>query len=111
MEVTRGDVVLMLTPGDIGKPRPGVIVQADDLGATTTSVLVCPMSSDLSNFRHSRPVIEPTAANGLRLRSQIMTDKVSPLRRDRTRRVIGSLDTESTERLNSALLVVLGLAR
>ena len=51
------------------------------------------------------------AANGLRLSSQIMTDKVNPLRRDRIRRVIGSLDTESTERLNSALLVVLGLAR
>jgi mRNA interferase MazF len=56
-------------------------------------------------------VVEPSAANGLRLPSQIMTDKVNPLRRDRIRRVIGSLDAESTERLNSALLVVLGLAR
>ena len=111
MEVNRGNVVLVAGPGDIGKPRPGVIVQADQLGDTTTSVLACPLSSDLSDFRRSRPVVEPSAANGLRLRSQIMTDKVSPLRRDRIRRVIGSLDAESTERLDSALLVVLGLAR
>jgi mRNA interferase MazF len=109
--VNRGDVVLVVVSGDIGKPRPGVIVQADELGDTTTSVLVCPMSSDLSDFRRSRPVIEPSAANGLRLRSQVMTDKMSPLTRDRVRRMIGSFDAESTERLNSALLVVLGLAR
>jgi mRNA interferase MazF len=111
VEVNRGDVVLVVAPGDIGKPHPGVIVQADELGDTTTSVLVCPLSSDLSDFRRTRPVVEPSAANGLRLPSQIMTDKVSPLRRDRIRRVIGSLNAESTERLNSALLVGLGLAR
>jgi mRNA interferase MazF len=109
--VNRGDVVLVVAPGDLGKPRPGVIVQADELGDTTTSVLVCPLSSDLSDFRRTRPVVEPSAANGLRLPSQIMTDKVNPLHRGRIRRVIGSLDAESTERLNSALLVVLGLAR
>ena len=109
--MNRGDVVLAVSPGDLGKPRPGVIVQADELGDTTTSVLVCPLSSDLSDFRRTRPVVEPSAANGLRLPSQIMTDKVNPLRRDRIRRVIGSLDAESTERLNSALLVVFGLAR
>jgi mRNA interferase MazF len=110
LEVIRGDVVLVVASGDLGKPRPGVIVQADELGDTTTSVLVCPLSSDLSDFRRTRPVVEPSAANGLRLPSQIMTDKVNPLRRDRIRRVTGSLDAESTERLDTALLVVLGLA-
>jgi mRNA interferase MazF len=98
-------------PGDIGKPRPGVVVQADELGDQTTSILICPMSSDLSDFRRTRPLIQPSAANGLRLRSHAMTDKVSPVRRDRIRRVIGSLDAQSTEALNGALLVVLGLAR
>jgi mRNA interferase MazF len=104
LEVKRGDVVLTVMPGDIGKPRPGVVVQADELGDQTTSILICPMSSDLSDFRRTR-------ANGLRLRSHAMTDKVSPVRRDRIRRVIGSLDAQSTEALNGALLVVLGLAR
>jgi mRNA interferase MazF len=56
-------------------------------------------------------VVEPSATNGLRLRSQIMTDKINALRRDRIRQVLGSLDDEASERLNSALIVVLGLAR
>jgi mRNA interferase MazF len=109
--VKRGDVVLLVAQGDMGKPRPGVIVQADELGDTTNSILVCPMSSDVTEFHRVRPVVEPSAANGLRLRSQIMTDKINALRRDRVRRVLGSLDDEVSERLNSALLVVLGLAR
>jgi mRNA interferase MazF len=109
--VKRGDVVLLVAQGDIGKPRPGVIVQADELGNTTNSILVCPMSSDVSEFHRVRPVVEPSATNGLRLRSQIMTDKINALRRDRVRRVLGSLDDEASARLNSALFVVLGLAR
>ena len=107
----RGDVVLAVAPGDLGKPRPGVIVQSDDLGETTSSVLVCPMSSDLSDVRRTRPSIEPTFGNGLRVRSQIMTDKVNALRRDRIRRVIGTLDADDTDELDRALLIVLGLAR
>jgi mRNA interferase MazF len=109
--VKRGDVVLLVAQGDMGKPRPGVIVQADELGDTTNSILVCPMSSDVSEFHQVRPVVEPSATNGLRLRSQIMTDKINALRRDRIRQVLGSLDDEASERLNSALFVVLGLAR
>jgi mRNA interferase MazF len=109
--VKRGDVVLLVAQGDMGKPRPGVIVQADELGDATTSVLVCPMSSEVTELHRLRPVVEPTANNGLRLRSQIMTDKINALRRDRVRQVLGSLDDEASEQLDSALLLVLGLAR
>ncbi|MCD0423493.1 type II toxin-antitoxin system PemK/MazF family toxin [Rubrivivax sp. JA1024] len=111
MEVKRGDVVMLVASGDIGKPRPGVVVQADELGDTTTSILVCPMSSDLTEFRHTRPLVEPTVENGLRLRSQIMTDKLTALRRDRIREVLGRLDDMTQNRLDTALLIVLGLAR
>lgn len=107
----RGDVVLVVLQGDIGKPRPGVVVQADELGDATSSVLICPMSSDVTKLHRLRPVIEPTATNGLRLRSQIMTDKINALRRERVRRVLGTLDEEVIARLDSAFLVVLGLAR
>jgi mRNA interferase MazF len=40
-----------------------------------------------------------------------MTDKMLALRRDRIRRVIGRIDPQTSERLDRALLVVLGLAR
>jgi mRNA interferase MazF len=109
--VKRGDVVLMVVPGELGNPRPGIIVQADELGESTTSVLVCPMSSDVQNNVRLRPVIQPSAGNGLRVHSQIMTDKMLALRRARLKRVLGSIDSEASDRLDRALLIVLGLAR
>jgi mRNA interferase MazF len=109
--LNRGDIVLIVTPGELGKPRPAVVVQADELGAATTALIVCPMSSERGPSEHLRPSVEPTETNGLRFRSQIMTDKIVALPRHRIRRVIGSLDARVKERLDRALLVVLGLAR
>lgn len=111
MEVKRGDVVLIVVPGELGRPRPGIIVQADELGNNTTTILVCPLSSDTDTIANPRlrPLIEPHPANGLRVRSQIMTDKMLAQRRDRIRQVIGTIDSETSDRLNVALLLVMGL--
>jgi mRNA interferase MazF len=111
MEIARGSVVLMVVTGDLGRPRPGIVVQSDDLGADTFTVLICPSTSDIDMSRLLRPIVEPTEINGLRLQSQLMTDKLMPLRRDRIRRVIGKLEPDALDALNRALLVVLGLAR
>jgi mRNA interferase MazF len=112
MEVKRGDVVLMVVPGDLGRPRPGIIVQADQLGDDTTTVLACPLSSDVEANPNPRirPIIEPATDNGLRISSQIMTDKLFAQRRERVRRVIGTIDSEMRSRLDAALLIVLGLS-
>lgn len=109
----RGDVVLMVVPGELGRPRPGIIVQADELGDNTTTILACPLSSDVQAVPNPRlrPIVEPTVANGLRVRSQIMTDKILSQRRERVRQVIGAIDPETSGRLDTALLLVLGLAR
>jgi mRNA interferase MazF len=98
-------------PGDLGRPRPAVIVQADELGSTTTTVLVCPISSYVDERLPIRPIIDPSSQNSLRERSQIMTDKLLALRRDRIRQVIGGLDPNNVDALDRALLTVLGLAR
>jgi mRNA interferase MazF len=113
MEVKRGDIVLMVVPGELGRPRPGIIVQADELGGNTTTVLACPLSSDVQANPNPRlrPLIHPSPGNGLRARSQIMTEKLLAQRRERVRRVIGSIDPETSDRLDAALLLVLGLAR
>jgi mRNA interferase MazF len=102
-------VVIVVISGDLGKPRPAVIAQADELGDETNSVIICPLSSEIAGTSHLRPIIEPTAANGLRVRSQIMTDKLIALSRKRVRRVVGALDKNACERLDQALLLVLGL--
>lgn len=107
----RGDVVLMISPRELGKPRPGIVVQADELERGTTTVLVCPLSTDIRHSPRLRPTIEPNADNGLRTRSQVMTDKIAALRRDRIRAVLGTLDSETIDRVDRALLIVLGLAR
>ena len=107
----RGDVVIVVAPGELGKPRPAVVVQADELGNATTSVIVCPLSSAIARAGRIRPVLEPTPANGLRARSQVMTDKITALRRDRVRGSVGRLDPDQTARLDRALLLVLGLAQ
>ncbi len=107
----RGDVVLVVVPSELGRPRPGVIVQADEFNKELSTIFVCPISSDLQDKLPLRPIIEAKPSNGLRLRSQIMTDKMIALRQDRIRRVIGHVDTETSEHLDRALLVLLGLAR
>jgi mRNA interferase MazF len=109
--VKRGDVVLVVVPGDLGRPRPGVIVQADGFSKDLSTVFVCPVSSDVQEKLPLRPIIEAEPTNGLRLRSQIMTDKMLALRKDRVRQTIGHIDAETSEQLDRALLVVLGLAR
>jgi mRNA interferase MazF len=106
----RGDIVLVVLQGELGKPRPGIIVQADELDGSS-STIVCPMSSHVDAANRMRPVVAPTIQNGLLVHTQIITDKLNTLRRDRIKRVIGTLDSDSCERLNSALLLVLGLAR
>ena len=106
----RGDVVLVVLQGELGKPRPGVIVQADELDGLA-STIVCPMSSHIDATNEMRPVIAPSVQNGLLVETQIMTDKLNTLRHDRVKRIIGTLDSDARERLNSALLLVLGLTR
>ena len=106
----RGDVVLIVAPGELGKPRPAVVVQADELGDETTAVVVCPMSTDIRQFERVRPVVSPSAMTGVRVPSQIMTDKIVALPRTRIRRVVGRLDLPARQMLDQALLFVLGLA-
>lgn len=110
MEVKRGDVVVV-AHGDFGRPRPAVVVQADELGEATTTLLVCPLTSDFTENLPIRPSVEPKAENGLRVESQIMTDKMLAIPRDHVRQHIGKIDSETRGRLDIALLIVLGLAR
>ena len=85
-------------------------MQTDALLAAQASVVVCQMTSDLSNAPDFRVTIEPTERNGLRERSQVMADKPVTIRRKRVGRTIGRLDNADIVRLNIALAFVLGLA-
>jgi len=106
----RGDVVTVAATGDYRKPRPAVIVQTDALPAAHASVVLCQMTSECSDAADFRVTIDPTAKNGLRVRSQVMADKPVTIRRERIGRQVGHLDDKDIARLNIALAFVMGLA-
>jgi mRNA interferase MazF len=106
----RGDVVTVAAAGDYGKPRPAVIVQTDALPPAHASVVVCQMTSELSEAPEFRVTIEPTKRNGLREQSQVMADKPVTIRRERIGQLVGRLDEHDIARLNVALAFVMGLA-
>ncbi len=107
----RGDVVLAVLPGDYGKPRPVLVVQGDVLNeAGHASVMVCPLTGYLSGLRRTRLRVDPAQANGLEKPSEVMVDKVTAVRSDKFRDVIGRLDDDTMRRLDGPLLVALGLA-
>lgn len=106
----RGDVVTVAVAGDYGKPRPAVIVQTDALPARHASVVVCQMTSEPGQPADFRIPVEPSTANGLRERSEIMADKPVAIRRERIGRRIGQLEHGDIARLNVALAFVMGLA-
>jgi mRNA interferase MazF len=106
----RGDVVTVAATGDYGKPRPAVIVQTDALPAKHASIVVCQMTSELSEAPEFRVTVEPTEGNGLRARSQVMADKPVTIRRERIGQQVGRLDEQDIARLNVALAFLMGLA-
>ncbi len=106
----RGDIVVVAAPGDYGKPRPAVVVQADALTESGIgSVILCLLSSTLVEAPLIRLTVEPTPENGLRQSSQIMVDKLLAVSHERITEVIGPIDDEQLLRLNRTLAFVVGI--
>ena len=100
----RGDVVLVA----LGKPRPAIVVQSDDV-PTPMELLLCPLSTTSPDELVYRPTVQPTLGNRLKSPSQMMTDKVGPIPFSKIGAVIGRLDDSDLLNLNVALAVILGL--
>lgn len=103
-------MVTVAAAGDYGKPRPAVVVQTNAFPDTHMSVIVCQMTSELSNAPDFRITIDPSDANGLRVRSQVMADKPVTIRRERIGKTIGRLGADDIKRVSVALAFVMGLA-
>ena len=105
----RGDVVIVSLSGDYGKMRPAVVVQHDLVNAEHASVVVCPLSSHRIDAPLFRIDLEPTPQNGLEKPSQIMVDKISAVKRERLRQVVGHLDDAAMVQVSRSLALWLGL--
>jgi mRNA interferase MazF len=106
----RGDVVTVAVAGDYGKPRPAVIVQTNALPDSHESVIICQMTSLITDAPTFRVTVEPSHSNGLRLKSQIMADKPIAVRRNRIGQTIGRLGAADIGSLNVALAFIMGLS-
>ncbi|MEY9142033.1 type II toxin-antitoxin system PemK/MazF family toxin [Bradyrhizobium elkanii] len=105
----RGDLVTISAQGDYGKPRPAVIIQSDVLNAAD-SVLVVMLTGTIADAPFYRLTIEPATANGLKVVSQIMVDKVLAYPRAKCGPVIGHLSGAEMLALSNMLSVMIGLA-
>ena len=104
----RGDLVLASAPGAYGKPRPHLVVQAEAVASVVDSVVLCPVTSD-RQLAPIRVLVAPTPATGQRRPSGVLTDKPVTVPREKLMQTIGSLRAADMERVDGALMLVLGL--
>ena len=105
----RGDLVTVALQGDLGKPRPALVIQSD-LFDTHPSVTILPVTGELRVAPLFRISVNPSELNALAKPSQVMVDKPQSVAREKIGAVIGRLDDETMLAVNRALAVFLGFA-
>lgn len=106
----RGDIYSISAPGDFGKPRPAVIVQADALTRQDiASIIICPFTGTIREAPLFRILVEPSPENGLSKSSQIMVDKVQAVALKRVGQHVGTINDEQRIQLNRTLAFVMGI--
>ena len=106
----RGDFVSIAVQGDFGKPRPALVIQADQFNMHA-SVTVLPITSTLVAAPLLRISVLPTTENGLQKPSQVMIDKAITIKRDKIGQTIGRIDSNTLVEVERCLAVFLGIAK
>jgi mRNA interferase MazF len=106
----RGDLVTVAMQGDFGKPRPALVIQADQFNEHMT-VTVLPITSTLVTAPLLRITIHPNEANGLRKPSQVMIDKIMTVMHDKISPAFGRIDADTLIEIERCLAVFLGIAK
>lgn len=107
----RGDFVTIAMQGDFGKPRPALVIQADQFGEQAT-VTVLPVTSALVVAAPLlRIKVQPSAENGLQKPSQVMVDKAMTVKRDKVGPAFGRIDEDALVEVERCLAVFLGIAK
>lgn len=106
----RGDFVTIALQGDFGKPRPALVIQADQF-SEHPSVTVLPVTSTLLAAPLLRITVNPGAESGLQKPSQVMIDKPMAVKRDKVGPAIGRIDADTMIEVERSLAVFLGIAK
>ena len=105
----RGNLVLVATPGDYGKPRPALIVQTD-LFLEHPSLTICLLTSHIKQTPLFRYSLDPDADNGLSTISQVQIDKVMTIPREKIGAAIGRLPDKQMSEITKLLALWIGIA-
>jgi mRNA interferase MazF len=105
----RGDLVTVAVQGDFGKPRPALVIQANQF-SEHTSVTVLPVTSTPVAAPLLRITVQPNAENGLQKPSQVMVDKAMTVKRDKLGPAFGRIDANVMVEVERCLAVFLGIA-
>ena len=104
----RGDFVTVALQGDLGKPRPALIIQTDAFENLKT-VTVLHVTGSLVDAPLLRITLKPNEGNGLQKTSQLMVDKTITVQREKLGPVIGKADGLTMIQVERALAVFLGV--
>ena len=106
----RGDLVTIVVQGDFGKPRPALVIQANQF-KEHASATVLPITGALVAAPLLRVTVQPSAENGLQKPSQVMVDKAMTVKRDKVGRAFGRIDADALVEVERCLAVFLGIAK
>lgn len=106
----RGDFLTIAMQGDFGKPRPALVIQADQF-SEHASVTVLPVTSTLVAAPLLRVTVQPSVENGLQKPSQVMVDKAVTVKRDKVGPAFGRIHTDAMVEVERCLAVFLGIAK
>lgn len=116
--MNRGDIVRVQLPRPGGSPgheqfgtRPAVVVQDDPRLANLPTSVVVPITSNLGAIRFAGSVVvEPSANNGLSMKSVILTHQVRAIDRRRIEERLGSLSSDELAQLEVELIALLAIS-
>lgn len=106
----RGEFVSISMQGDFGKPRPALVIQANQF-RESASVTVLPVTSTLIDAPLLRVTVHPASENGLQKPSQVMVDKVMTVKREKVGPAFGRIDVDALVEIERCLAVFLGIAK
>ena len=105
-----GDLVTIVMQGDFGKPRPALVIQANQF-SEHASTTVLPITSTLVAAPLLRVTVQPSTENGLQKPSQVMVDKAMTVKRGKVGPAFGHIDADALVEVERCLAVFLGIAK
>jgi len=112
--VRRGEIWLVSFDPAVGheimKTRPALVIQNDVGNRYSPLTIVAAITSSLSPVPYPVEIqVDPTAANGLDVRSAIRLDQIRTIDRRRLQRRLGVAGAATMERVGEAIQISLGL--